>query len=63
MPIIINVDDSNNITTNKKEVATRCLIDRYDYYGVWGIKGIIPEDLIDAIAYKNNYVKEKHLVW
>lgn len=44
LPIIINVDDANNITTNKKEVAIRCLIDRYDYAGVWNIdKDLLPD--------------------
>lgn len=44
LPIIVNVDDSNNVTTIKKEVAIRCLIDRYDYTGVWNIdKDLLPD--------------------
>lgn len=36
LPIIVNVDDINNITNNRKEVASRNLYTRYDYFGVWG---------------------------
>lgn len=36
LPIIVNVDDSNNITNSRKEVASRNLYTRYDYFGVWG---------------------------
>lgn len=36
LPIIVNIDDINNITNNRKEVASRNLYTRYDYFGVWG---------------------------
>lgn len=42
LPIIVNVDDSNNITNNRKEVASRNLYTRYDYFGVWGSGGDVP---------------------
>lgn len=69
LPIIVNVDDINNITNNRKEVASRNLYTRYDYFGVWGnanagvpspcapygLKVKLSKDIYSAfIAHENN---------
>lgn len=38
-------------------------VETFNLRGRQSLHDFEAEDLIDAIAYKNNYIKEKHLVW